>query len=540
MPSATDRRKPETMAINLNQTLCSTKISRTFPLGTLPPHAICAQSFGVNPDDEAFAAVGRYWHAETNFGKTLIDWARTHGFRLPKAFSVYSESAMSLAARTDTQLWLAQTNEENKGHPAVWAYSRDTPVRSNMPELAKRGMTRLLRQMLTRAGIHGELPAIPMPTLDDLKPHISEYTDHSPALTELFTLPHSQLLDWLTAVDENDYEEDLEEWVSVNALIDGCPSKAQIRPLLQAITDLNDHTGIEDWWTTNSGYRLLSLIFHITTDSDNPVHAQWCETYVPVGDWGDDYIIAHVWKPAPVLELTVPSWDDYNVETWQQYLVDALHEAATTLNLPAPPPVSWTTHAPTPAQRRKKPTSKSTASPQDLELFEIEQNRDRPYTLRTNADSTTVFTKVSDTLFAVDIPTPIAAQHPGEPLGDYYSLCDTTSAFGDIDSETVFQFVVVPEDEADAQGTGDGTVVADWWEDDGFYVEDTPETDEFLMRHVNDEDDDGNPTEVRALRRMVSADGYVFVTMWTYPYNTVASQQQAYVDSLTTMRIITA
>lgn len=528
------------MAVNLYHNICSTEISRTFPLHTLPPHPICANSFGVNPDDQAFAAVGRYWHEETDFGKTLTNWARTNGFRFPKNFSISAESAMSLAARTDADLWLAQTNEANKGWPSVWAYSRDTPGFSDMPELAAHGMTRLLRQILMRAGINGELPDIPVPTVDDLKPHIFEDKYHPTILAELFALPQCELLDWLTAVDDNDYEEDLEEWVSVNAIIHSCPSKAQIRPLLQAITDLNDQTNLEHWWTTNSGYRFLALIFHITTDTENPPQHHWCETYVPVGDWGEEYLMANVWKPAPVLEVTVPSWDDYDVETWQQHLVDALHEAATTFNLPAPPPVSWTTHSPTPTQRSTKPTSKTTAAPQDLELLTLDHNPQDQYTLRAHTDTTTVFAKVDDTVFAVDIPTAVASTpHTDEPLSAYYSLCEGTSAFGDLKNDKVFQFVVVPEDEADEQGTGDGMMVADWWEDDGFYVEDTPEEDEFLMRHVNDEDDDGNPSEIRALRRMVSASGHVFVTMWTYPYNTPASEQQSYDHSLTTMRIIT-
>lgn len=511
--------------------------SRTFPLGTLPTFAIRARESSMNPHTAAFTAVGEYWRTETDFSQTIANWAASHNVPAPRKLCVYASTAMTLASRTDQELWLAQSNEANEKYLAGLAYSRDTPRLSDMPELARQGISRLLRQILTRAGSVGELPGIPVPTVDQIKPYYHKVSQ--PPLSRLFTLSQQGLLAWLTPVSDDDYEEELDEWITVNAVFDGCPSKSQVNRLLEAITDLNNQPELEDWWTTNSGYRLLSLIFHITTNSDSHIHARWCETYVPVGSWGEDHSFIYVYKPTPILELTVPSWDDYNVETWQQYLVDALREAARTLNLPAPPPVSWTTHAPTPAQRNNKPTSDRATSPHDPELLELAHDPSSSYTLRTNSDTTTVFTRINDTVFAVEIPTPIAAQHPGEAVGDYCSLCDTTSAFGDLDSEIIFQFVVVPEDEADAQGTGDGTVVADWWEDDGFYVEDTPETDEFVMRHVNDEDDDGNPTEVRALRRMVSADGYVFVTMWTYPYNTVASEQQTYDDSLTTMRIIT-
>lgn len=446
---------------------------------------------------------------------------------------------MGLAEATDPEQWISQTNEANKKFLAGLAYSLDTPSVAEMPELAHQGMQRLLHQMLIRAGKTAELPDIPVPTAEQIASLPLE--PHDMPVSPLFTLPAEQAATALPAVTEPYEEHERDEWIRVNAIFDGCPTKKQVKKLLQVVTDLNEQIDLAHWWDSNTNYPALAIIFTIEADYESPVSVRWSESYTSVGEIDDGYEPVEVCKPTPLLEALIPSWEDYDIETWQMHLTQALREAANTLNLPAPPPIDGFQDTALLDTADHNATDKQAVSPGDHELLELSHDPASPYTLRTNTDdSTTIFVRFEDTVFAIDVPTAVANQpHTGEPLTCYHSLCDNTSAFGDVDRETIFQFVVVPEEDANEQGTGDGSEVTDWWEDDGFYVEDTPLDDEFSMRHVNDEGDDGNPSEVRALRRMISPNGYVFVTMWTYPYNTPTTEQQSYDHSLTTMRIIT-
>lgn len=130
---------------------------------------------------------------------------------------------MGLAKATDPEQWISHTNEVNKKLLAGLAYSLDTPSVAEMPELAHQGMQRLLHQMLIRAGKTVELPDIPVPTAEQIASLPLE--PHDMPVSPLFTLPAEQAATALPAVTEPYEEHERDEWIRVNAIFDGCPTK---------------------------------------------------------------------------------------------------------------------------------------------------------------------------------------------------------------------------------------------------------------------------------------------------------------------------
>lgn len=527
--------------------------NRAFDLGLLPPGTVAAPptSNWSTLDNVAMEAVTVCLEAERDFQTAVTSWLQACNLHRIEDVSVHIQATASARLMSDRMYWTEQGSDRQTRFFTAHAYYIMRDGSSDIAELVdlcRREIDNALT-LLWPGAPHPKPPAAPLLDPDAVTAAIEPAALET--LPKWITMPAADLLQILEPAEPGtfDPEEDAQEWLFVAPFFQLQMHSRAIKELWQETAAIAQHPGLKQWWRENGHYTALVTAAQVEPAGPHEKRTDWHDTYLTTGErvlldsegFVDDYV--DIWSPAAFAEWQVPASAVDSPEAWREALAEFLRQTAAKLDMPPPPAEALIPKPHTATDAAKSAPAESGVTPgqdlPDLPSYTTPPDGAMEYSLRPDSDTTTIYAVVDGYTFAVDLPTDVAQQpaRRGEAADDV-AVCEGSVMLDMPRERTTFQFVVVPEDEAVDQGTDTAFTVIDWWGDEGFFIEDEPEDDEeFMIRHVDDEDE---PYEYRGLRRMKPDNGYVFVAMWNYPADTPAIDQERFDHTLTTMRVTAA